>query len=218
MKFILNKDNLTVDIQDEEIPNSGSIKYYEAEVEFDESWEGLVIEARIANREYNQYADEGNAIAVIDNRMYIDKSLSGAYGIGFIGYRVENNTKTYQISTNLAPIYFNKGAGEIEITNGDTIPDITEWEIYIAQLQEYINRSEEIIDGANNLDVDSDGETLTITKKDGTTKEVNVKGKKGDCNFATFEVNSNMELVMNKTEDMLLEFNLNENSELEVII
>lgn len=44
------------------------------------------------------------------------------------------------------------------------------------------------------------------------------KGEKGDCNFATFEVNSNMELVMNKTEDMLLDFSLSEDGILSVII
>ena len=44
------------------------------------------------------------------------------------------------------------------------------------------------------------------------------KGEKGDCNFATFKVNSNMELVMNKTEDMLLDFSLSEDGILSVII
>lgn len=43
------------------------------------------------------------------------------------------------------------------------------------------------------------------------------KGDKGDCNFATFEI-ENGYLIMNKTEDMLLDFNLNKNGELEVII
>ena len=63
--------------------------------------------------------------------------------------------------------------------------------------------------------------TLTITKKDGTTNSVEIldgeKGEKGDCNFATFDI-ENGSLIMNKTEDMLLDFRLNENAELEVII
>lgn len=65
-------------------------------------------------------------------------------------------------------------------------------------------------------------DTYTITYTDGTTSTFNItngeKGDIGDCEFATFEVNNNMELVMNKTEDMLLDFNLNQNMELEVII
>ena len=44
------------------------------------------------------------------------------------------------------------------------------------------------------------------------------KGEQGDCNFATFEVNNNMELVMNKTEDMLLDFSLSEDGILSVVI
>ena len=63
--------------------------------------------------------------------------------------------------------------------------------------------------------------TLTITKKDGTTNSVEIldgeKGEKGDCNFATFDIEDG-NLIMNKTEDMLLDFRLNENAELEVII
>ena len=63
--------------------------------------------------------------------------------------------------------------------------------------------------------------TLTITKKDGTTNSVEIldgeKGDKGDCNFATFDIEDGA-LIMNTTEDMLLDFRLNENAELEVII
>lgn len=63
--------------------------------------------------------------------------------------------------------------------------------------------------------------TLTITKKDGTTNSVEIldgeKGDKGDCNFATFDIEDGA-LIMNTTEDMLLDFRLNDKGELEVII
>lgn len=212
MKFILNKD--TISIEKDTVPNSGSINYYEAEVEYDDSWNELSIEAIFLK----ENEDKGTSVAVINNKMYIDQKLRGSFLIGFKGYTIENNVKTYQISTNLQRVHFNLGAGEIEVSNAEDVPTPSEWEIYIAQLQEFMNNANQIIDEANTLDVDADGEILTITKKDGTQKEVNIKGEKGDCNFATFEVNNNMELVMNKTEDMLLEFNLNENGELEVII
>lgn len=214
MKFILNKDKLVDIVKDEKNPNSGSINYYEAEVEYDESWSGLNIEAIFRKDK----EEKGKSIAVINNKMQIDQELYGRYYIGFKGYKIENEIKIYQISTNLVPMFYPQGAGEIETTNADDVPKPSEWEIYMAQLQEFMNNANQIIDEANTLDVDADGETLTITKKDGSQKEVNIKGEKGDCNFATFEVNNNMELVMNKTEDMLLEFNLNENGELEVII
>ena len=135
MKFILNKDRLT--IEDEETQNSGSVKYYEADVEYDESWNNLIIEAVLVQREGSAYADEGKGISVINNKVYIDNELSGSFGIGFVGYTIEDEVKTYQISTNLQCIWFEKGAGEIEISN--EIPSINEWEIYIAQIQEMLN-------------------------------------------------------------------------------
>ena len=66
--------------------------------------------------------------------------------------------------------------------------------------------------------------TLTITKADGTKESVEIldgeKGEKGDageCNFATFEI-ENGSLIMNTNENMLLDFKINENGELEVVI
>ena len=142
MKFIINKDELTVDDK-EEIFNSGSVNYYEAEVEFDESWNGLTVEAKIVPKEGAYYDDEGKSIAVINNRVYIDNKLSGSYGIGFVGYRVDNNAKVYQISTNLQCIWFNKGAGEIE-TSEEDVPTPSQWEIYIAQIQEMLDNIETV--------------------------------------------------------------------------
>lgn len=132
MKFILNKDQLT--IEEKTKPNSGSVNYYEIEVEPDESWEGLTIKAVIAANEL----DTGKSVSLIDNKVYIDNSLDGLYSIGFVGYTIENNTKVYQISTNLKKVLFNKGAGQITTQEG-TLPTPTEWEIYVAQLQSIVD-------------------------------------------------------------------------------
>ena len=132
MKFILSKDKLT--IEEKEKPNSGSVKYYEADVEYDESWNDLIIKAVIVETD----ADKGKSISLINNKVYIDNLLEGTYEIGFVGYTIENDEKTYQISTNLKAINFNKGAGQIETQEG-TLPTPTEWEIYIAQMQEITN-------------------------------------------------------------------------------
>lgn len=132
MKFILNKDKLT--IEEKEKPNSGSVKYYEAEVEYDESWNDLTIKAVLVETD----ADKGKSISLINNKIYIDNELDGTYEIGFVGYTIENDEKTYQISTNLKAVKFNRGAGQIETQEG-TLPTPTEWEIYIAQMQEITN-------------------------------------------------------------------------------
>jgi len=133
MRFILNKDK--VEIRDKDDIQSGSVHYYEADVEHDESWDDLTIAAVLVERQGSHYADEGTAISVVNNKIYIDSKLDGAYGIGFIGYTIENDIKTYQTSTNFIPLFFNKGAGQIETSN-EEIPTPTEWEIYVAQLQD----------------------------------------------------------------------------------
>lgn len=137
MKFVLNKDKLT--IENEECLNSGAIQYYNAEVERDDSWDNLTIEARIVKKEDGRIEDVGNAIAVIGNSIYIDREINGTYAIGFIGYRIENEVKTYQISSNLVSVFFNQGAGELEVDNSQDVPTPSEWEIYIAQIEDLVN-------------------------------------------------------------------------------
>lgn len=133
MKFILNQDKL--EIQNTDNVNSGSVQYYEAEVEYDESWNDLIIEAVIAQKEGGAIIfDEAVSVAVVDNKMYIDRELNGSYAIGFRGFTIENEVKPYQISTNMQGLYFNIGAGQIITTN--SIPKLSEWEIYAAQLRE----------------------------------------------------------------------------------
>lgn len=69
--------------------------------------------------------------------------------------------------------------------------------------------------------VDDEGNLSWINDKDlDNPKTQNIKGpkgEKGDCNFATFSI-ENGNLVMNKTDDLLLNFGLNERGELEVLI
>ena len=131
MKFIVNKDRLEIDNLLKVV--AGSLGYYEADVEFDESWDDLVIKA-VMIRE-NETA--GRDIGVINNKLFIDQDLNGTYSIGFVGYRIENAEITYRISTDLKLIHFNKGAGEIK-TKATDLPNASEWEIYLAQIEEML--------------------------------------------------------------------------------
>ena len=188
MKFILEDDKLT--IQEPERKNSGSINYYLVDLEHNSAWENLNIEARLTTKEGSVCNEEGRAIAVINNQVYIDNRLSGYYGIGFIGFRliyklttdtsiilgkkyytrsgeageyiyteVQNprvedigtyyeQLKNYQISSNLQGIFFNKGAGEILPKNAFQVP--TEWEVYVAQIEEIANEASQSAEDAEN--------------------------------------------------------------------
>lgn len=163
MKFILNKDTLEVD--EVVVGNSGSVNYYEAEVEYDESWNNLNIEAVLVKKD----KDVGTSIAVINNKFFIDKKLSGTYYIGFVGYTIENDKKTYQISSNLKYIHFDKGAGEIE-TENEELPTPTEWEIYIAQIKSIVSDIEGLSDELNKkvTEVENKLESGELNGKDAT--------------------------------------------------
>lgn len=177
MKFILDKDTLT--IEENKFYNSGSVDYYEAEVQFDETWNDLTIEAIITKMGENK----GISRSPINNKLMLDIQEFGTYTIGFVGYKIENEEKIYQISTNLGVIQYNQGAGEIE-TENEPIPTVTEWEIYIAQIQDMIDNIEDMDITAEKIGKQT---TITITKKDGTIQEVVINdgqdgqdGKDGD--------------------------------------
>lgn len=162
MKFILDKDTLT--IEENKFYNSGSVDYYEAEVQFDETWNDLTIEAIITKMGENK----GISRSPINNKLMLDIQEFGTYTIGFVGYKIENEEKIYQISTALGVIQYNQGAGEIE-TENEPIPTVTEWEIYIAQIQDMIDNIEDMDITAEKIGKQT---TITITKKDGTIQEV----------------------------------------------
>ena len=162
MKFILDKDTLT--IEENKFYNSGSVDYYEAEIQFDETWNDLTIEAIITKMGENK----GISRSPINNKLMLDIQEFGTYTIGFVGYNIENEEKIYQISTDLGVIQYNQGAGEIE-TENEPIPTATEWEIYIAQIQDMIDNIEDMDITAEKIGKQT---TITITKKDGTIQEV----------------------------------------------
>lgn len=136
MKFILNKDKF--EISEKEDLTSGSISYYEIPVETDEEWKGLDIEAVIIEAN----AEKGVGKAVINNKVFIDRTISGNYLIGFRGYKIKNNEKTYQISTKLKQIKFKRGAGEVELQNDEDLPSLSEWEIYISEIRDMITQAQ----------------------------------------------------------------------------
>ena len=191
MKFILNKDKVTV--EDEKDLNSGSIKYYEVDVEYDESWNDLNIEAVIVKAQNGrELEDEGKSIAVINNKIYIDQKLEGSYFVGFVGYTLENDKKTYQISTDLKGVWFDRGAGEIETTNSEDVPTPTEWEIYIAQIQEMLDDIETVPKGGTTGQVlakksDADGDVEWV-------QDIHLSNAYLDGSTLVLELNNGQEL------------------------
>ncbi len=172
----VNKDKIE-EISLSQIIHSGSISYYEISIEFDESWNDLIKKLVVVdmNRE------TGREIAIIDNKAYLDVELKGRYKIGLVGYKIEDDKKVYQISTDLRKIMINEGAGEVEIEEHE-IPSLTEWELYIKQIQSICDgvviKKIELTKQEENID------TYTIYYTNDTTFEFKVvngiDGKDGD--------------------------------------
>lgn len=196
MKFILNKDTVEL-IDDKEKMNSGSVEYYEAEVEWDETWNGLTKEAVIVKSENNKLSNVGKYVGVPTNKIHIDQNIRGTYYIGFKGFLIENNKKTYQISTNFVPKYFGPGAGEIE-TQEQEIPTLTEWEIYIAQIQEMIKGVQSIPSGGTVGQV--------LSKKSDSDYDYEWRDQEGG-GLGTEEDPTVPEYVKNITEENIEEWN-----------
>lgn len=162
MKAIITSDKL--EIQDNTLYNSGSIQYYEIDVEFSSDWDGLTKYAVLVGAEKIK-------LPVVANKLHVDQRTSGTYTIGFVGYTLEDDEKTYQISTNLEYIYFQTGAGEIEANEPSDLPDPTTWETYLSEIQTIVNGAENV-----NISIEKIGDTtyITITDKTGTTSVTEV--------------------------------------------
>lgn len=168
MKIVIEKDKIT-NIDDINI-NSGSIRYYRIDFEFDETWTDLTKKVVIINR----MTEQAKEFAIIDNHMFLDVFENGDYSIGVVGYTLnEENEKEYQISTNLRMINIKKGSGQIKAIENE-IPTLSEWETYINQIQELCNgvvikNIEEEIDGLNhNFTINyTNGTSFKFTIKDG---------------------------------------------------
>lgn len=167
MKFIVKHNVL--EIEEEKELCSGTINCLKMNVEFDAAWNGLTKEAIIIK----EYETEGERLAIVNNQVCISRQRKGKYFIGFVGYRLEEGKKVFQLSTNLKTITYDKGAGEVEAKEAEDLPTPTQWEIYIAEIQKVINE-------ANALDVELLDNVLTITRKDGTKHSEYVKGDKGE--------------------------------------
>ena len=166
----------------------------------------------------------------------------GMVEIGVVAYLVEDETEIKRY--NPTPAYFTNWEGSLK-DKYDNYEPITpsDKEQFEQMIQDGLNEINTAVTEANNLDIDINKvnkvATITLTKKDATTKEVevrdgydleynwngtelgikredeqdyeyvNLKGEIGDCYFATFEIQDG-HLKMNKPEEITqLDFSLN---------
>ena len=118
------------------------------------------------------------------------------------------------------PTYFDVSIGSYN-SEAEESQEITptQFEQYMQALQNGLKDVQTSLDEINEATDDANELVKDITKKLENGEFKGEKGDKGDCNFATFEINlESGELEMNKTEDLLLYFDINSDGYMEVII
>lgn len=174
MKLIVNSHNIEIEkspINEKEI-NITKIQFeFCEEITFD-----YVKEAYFTfnNETYKQIINNDEC-----NIPYEVLAEKGQIEIGVVAFLVENEEEIKRY--NPSPVYINTWVGSLkDAENSEPITPTDKEQIE----QQLLNISTQM----NNLDIDAEKEehttTITITKKDGTTKEVEVldgeKGEKGD--------------------------------------
>lgn len=156
--------------------NAGEYNITTLNFEFSDEYEGLTKMAVFSN------CETSIKTAILNNQCTIPFEVleePGQVLLGVYGYEGEDDSLELRYSPE--PQYFNVKHGSYQEGGEPTIPPKSEWE----QLVEEINQA---ITETNNLNISATKEnhttTITITKKDGTTYQVQIldgeKGEKGD--------------------------------------
>lgn len=189
MKLIVNPHKII--LIKEEAVNEKEININKCIFEFaDEITDEYVKEA------YFTYKGETYKKIIVNNECTIPQEVlvnEGTVELGVVAYLVENEEEIKRY--NPTPVYFKTDLGSLKEAQNSEEPTPSEMEQYQQALQDglaLVNSKIEDIDDAlietNNLDIDANKSgttsTITITKKDGTTKQVQIldgaKGDKGD--------------------------------------
>lgn len=166
----------TLEIEQNIDINAGEYNITTLNFEFSDEYEGLTKMAVFSN------CETSIKTAILDNQCTIPFEVleePGQVLLGVYGYEGEDDSLELRYSPE--PQYFNVKHGSYQEGGEPAIPPKSEWE----QLVEEINQA---ITETNNLNIEATKEdhttTITITKKDGTTYQVQIldgeKGEKGD--------------------------------------
>lgn len=146
--------------------NAGEYNITTLNFEFSDEYEGLTKMAVFSN------CETSIKTAILDNQCTIPFEVleePGQVLLGVYGYEGEDDSLELRYSPE--PQYFNVKHGSYQEGGEPTIPPKSEWE----EVVEEVNQA---IDEANNLNITANKEgkvtTVTITKKDGTTQEVEI--------------------------------------------
>lgn len=234
MRIKVTKDTVSV-VKNDYTVNQGEYNVNACNFEFTDEYEGLVKKAV-----FNQGETDIEMVIIHDGCDIPAEFLNGnAIQLRVYAYEVNGDNLVLRYSPTPTNLYLRPGSYRGLTGSGE--------EITATQFEQYEQALHDGLAQVDNVDIDVEKvnhvATVTITNRNNTTKSVEIydgeqgeqgeqgpqgpvgpqgpqgpKGDTGDCNFATFEINlTTGNLEMNKTEDMLLEFGI-ENSYLYVEI
>lgn len=178
MKLIVNPHKIEIK---KELVNEKEINITKCEFEFaEEITDDYVKEAyfTLNNNTYKQ--------VIFNNECDIPGEVlekKGTIEIGVVAYLVENEVEIKRY--NPSPVYISTLDGSLKSAENSEPITPSEMEQFEQELQDGLNELAEAVEGVERLDIDAEKvdhtTTITITKKDGSTKEVEVlDGEKGE--------------------------------------
>ena len=151
--------------------NAGEYNITPCEFTFTEEYENLTKEAIFSSC-------DGSVIktSILNNQCTIPFEVLQQEGnvlLGVYAYETDNDELVLRYSP--TPQYFNVKKGSFQVGNDPDLPSPTEWERVLEQINQAIEET-------NNLNITANKEgkvtTVTITKKDGTTQQVEIEDGK----------------------------------------
>ena len=179
MKIKVNPHNVEIIKEQTEPINEKEIKVSKCEFEFDEAITNEFVKEAYFTLNGETYKQ------IIENNEcdYPNEVLTqkGTLEIGVVAFLVENEEEI--IRYNPSPDYYDTWVGSLKDAENSEPITPSEMEQFEQQLQEGLNDIAEAIENAERLDVDAEKinkvTTITITKQDGTTKEVTLEDGMG---------------------------------------
>ena len=166
----------SIEIDKEEIINSGEYDVSKCEFEFSSEYEGLTKQAVFSTCENTYKVPILNDECTIPGEVLTER---GSVLLGVYGYETIEGSLAIRYSP--TPQYFSVAEGSYREGNDPDLPEPSEWE----QVLELINQA---ITETNNLNITASKEdgitTVTITHKDGTEQTVQIEdGKSIEFNW-----------------------------------
>lgn len=164
MNIQVNPHTITLTIEND--INSGEYNITPCTFEFSEEYEGLTKEAIFSTCENTVKT------AILNNTCTIPSEVlqtSGNVLVGVFAYEIEDEEVSLRYSP--TPVYFNVKEGSYQTGNDPDLPEPSEWEQVLEQINQAITET-------NNLNIEAEKvdhtTTITITRKDGTSYDVQV--------------------------------------------